>query len=114
MRSSRRDFVKTLVGGGAGLSLGMAVPSFARAQGAFSSAITTTKLTDSILLISGAGGNVLAVVGPESVLLVDSGSAERTDELLKVVSGQSGGRPVGLLINTHWHLEHTGGNDAIG
>ena len=114
MRSNRREFVKTLAGAGAALSIGGLTPRSGYGQGAFPSGIVTTKLTDKILLISGAGGNVLAVSGPEGVFLVDSGSPERTPELLKAVAEHGGGRPIQFLINTHWHLEHTGGNDAVG
>jgi glyoxylase-like metal-dependent hydrolase (beta-lactamase superfamily II) len=94
--------------------MGITVPRWSRAQDAFSPGINTTKLADNILFIRGAGGNVVAVIGADSVLLVDSGSVERSTELLKVISGQTGGRPISFLINTHWHPEHTGGNDAVG
>jgi cyclase len=72
------------------------------------------KLSDTFLLITGAGGNVLAVLGPESVLLVNGGSAERSEELLKLVAERSGGKPVQVLFNTCWHPQHTGSNEALG
>jgi len=72
------------------------------------------KLSDTFLLITGAGGNVLAVIGPESVLLVNGGSAERSAALLKLVAEQSGGKPVKVLFNTCWHPQNTGSNEALG
>ena len=111
-RSSRRDFCRTILGGAAGLSIPSGV-SFALAQNA-AAAISVTKLTDSLSLLSGAGSNVLLLNGPDSALMVDGGSAERSPELLKVVESQSGGRPVRVLFNTHWHPEATGSNDALG
>ena len=72
------------------------------------------KLTDNFLLITGAGGNVLAVIGAEGVLLVNGGSAERSSELLKLVTEHSGGKPVQFLFNTCWHPQHTGSNEALG
>lgn len=72
------------------------------------------KLADNFLLISGAPGNVLAVLGPEGVLLVNGGSAERSEELLKLVAEKSGGKPVQFLFNTCWHPQHAGSNEALG
>ncbi len=76
--------------------------------------LAVTKLTDSFLLISGAGGNVLALIGPDSVLLVNGGSAERSPELLKLIADHSGGKPVKVLFNTCWHPQHTGSNETLG
>ena len=97
--SNRRDFVRTLIGGAACLPLSRAaaVP------------IAAVKLTDSIVQITGAGSNVLMVTGPDGVMLVDGGSAERSADLLQFV-----GRPVQTLFNTHWHGDHTGSNEALG
>ena len=102
--SNRRDFIRTLAAGAASLSL-------SRAQ---ASPITATKLADNYIHISGAGSNVLLVTGPDGALLVDGGSPEHSAELLKVVAEQAGGRKVQTLFNTHWHLESTGSNDALG
>jgi cyclase len=101
--SNRRDFLRTL---GAGLAFSQ--------LGSGQSPITATKLADNYIHISGAGSNVLLVTGPDGALLVDGGSPEHSAELLKVVSEQSGGRRVQTLFNTHWHLESTGSNDALG
>jgi len=79
-----------------------------------STPLAATKLTDNFIQISGAGSNVLAVIGSDGVLMVDGGLKERSAELLKLVAEQSGARPVQTLFNTHWHLEHTGSNEALG
>ena len=105
--SHRRDFLRTLAGGAAGLSI-------LRTSRAQASPITTTKLADNYIHIAGAGSNVLLVTGSDGALLVDSGSPEHSADFLKVVSEQSGGRKVQTLFNTHWHLESTGSNDALG
>jgi glyoxylase-like metal-dependent hydrolase (beta-lactamase superfamily II) len=76
--------------------------------------LETTRLTDSLSVISGAGGNVVVAVGPDSVLLVNGGHASRALALLDEVSKLSGGKPVRTLFNTEWHPEHTGANDAVG
>ncbi|HEY0341143.1 MAG TPA: MBL fold metallo-hydrolase, partial [Steroidobacteraceae bacterium] len=60
------------------------------------------------------GGNVVAVTGPDGVLLIDSGQEERSKDLMKVVEKLPGGGHVHTLINTHWHWDHTGGNERLG
>ena len=106
LSSNRRLFLRGLAGGAVGVAL---------ARRAFGQApLEVKKLTDTFLQITGAGGNVLAVIGPESVLLVNGGSAERSPELLKLVSEHSGGKPVKVLFNTCWHPQHTGSNEALG
>ena len=103
--SNRRAFL----GGLAGIAL--AHRAFAQAS---SVPLEAKKLTDNFLLITGAGGNVLAVIGSDGVLLVNGGSAERSAELLKLVAEHSGGKPVQVLFNTCWHPQNTGSNEALG
>ncbi len=56
------------------------------------------------------------VVRPSSdgLLLVDSGSADRAQQLQHLLETEHGKIPVSLLFNTHWHVSHTGGNDLFG
>lgn len=102
--SNRRDFVKTLIGGAACLPIARAAAT----------PLAATKLTENVLQITGAGSNVVVVMGPDSLLIVDGGSAERSGELLKFIADQSGGRKIQTLFNTHWHYDHTGSNEALG
>jgi len=105
---NRRGFLRNIA---AGAGVALAHRGFAQTAGA---PLEVKKLTDNFLLITGAGGNVLAVNGPDGVLLVNGGSAERSPELLKLVAEQSGGKPVKVLFNTCWHPQHTGSNEALG
>ena len=110
--SHRRDFLKTLLGGAAGLSLSTKVFG----QGGATS-ITATKITDNFALISGAWSNVLVHSGPDGLLMVNGGLPELSADLLKVVSGQAasgGASRIPVLFNTDWHLGNTGSNDALG
>jgi cyclase len=95
----RREFLRGMAAGAAALSL----PRVAFGQ----ANLTTTKLTDTITLISGAGNNVIALAGSGGSLLVDCGDAAHAQDILKLT-----GR-VNRVINTHWHLESTGANDAM-
>ncbi|MBV9767951.1 MAG: hypothetical protein JOZ32_00125 [Bryobacterales bacterium] len=76
--------------------------------------LEVNKLADNFLEITGAGANVLAVMGADGVLLVNGGSADRSAELLKLISERSGGKPVQVLFNTSWDPENTGSNNTLG
>lgn len=98
MDPQRRDFLRTLAGAGA-----LGFVRAARADGGPSA----TKVSDKITLITGAGNNIVALAGDGSSLLVDCGEAAQAQDVLKLAGG------VKTVINTHWHLESTGGNDAL-
>src|SRR5580692_651940 len=111
---NRRQFLHSLAGGAAGLSLAAAGlsglrPGTARAA----DTLHVTHLTDDLLLIDGAGANVVALSHPEGVVLVDGGEADQSAALLKAISQACGGRPVVTAFNTHWHWPHTGSNEAL-
>lgn len=105
----RRSFLKAAVAGAAGVSLSLR--AFARSE---PEPIAVVPLADNIVQITGAGGNVVAVTGPDGVLLIDSGLEERSRDLMKAVEKLPGGKHVQALINTHWHWDHTGGNERLG
>jgi glyoxylase-like metal-dependent hydrolase (beta-lactamase superfamily II) len=105
----RRSFLKAAMAGAAGVSLSLG--ALARSE---PEPIAVVPLSDNIVQITGAGGNVVAVTGPEGVLLVDSGLEERSKDLLKAVGKLPGGEHIHTLINTHWHWDHTGGNERLG
>jgi cyclase len=109
IESDRRSFLKAAVAGAAGVSLSLR--AFARQP---AEPIVVVPLADNIVQITGAGGNVVAVTGSEGVLLVDSGVEERSKDLMKVVQKLPGGNHIQALINTHWHWDHTGGNERFG
>src|SRR5262245_54626180 len=110
---SRRDVLQLLMAGTAGLAL----PRRAHAQHSVAShrtPLNVSRLSESLSLVSGGGGNVLVVSGSDGLVLVNGGSQERSAELLKTIADQSGGRRVLTLFNTDWHPDHTGSNEALG
>ncbi len=76
-------------------------------------ALSVQKITDRIALIGGAGGNVVLYNGDAALTLVDSGSREQAPALLKLVDELGVNKKIGTLFNTHWHEDHTGGNEAV-
>jgi cyclase len=65
-----------------------------------------------LYMIVGAGGNVAVQVGKEGVLVVDTGLAPMADKTLAAIKTLSDG-PIRYIINTHYHPDHTGGNEKI-
>ena len=63
-----------------------------------------------IWLITGAGANIVAQVGDEGVLLVDTGTADMAERVREEVRKIAGDRPIRYIVNTQWAGEHTGGN----
>lgn len=67
-----------------------------------------------VWMISGAGGNIAVQVGKEGVLLVDTGLEAMSDQVNAEVHKIAGDKPIRVIINTHDHADHTGGNTKVG
>jgi cyclase len=74
--------------------------------------IRTTKLTDTIFLLQGVGGNIVCQIGPDGKVVIDSGISTGAQHLLDAL-GKLDQHRLKLLINTHWHFDHTDGNAAL-
>ena len=57
--------------------------------------------------------NITAQVGDDGILLVDSGPADMSEKLIAALRQRFEGKRIRQLINTHAHLDHTGGNAAV-
>jgi glyoxylase-like metal-dependent hydrolase (beta-lactamase superfamily II) len=99
MNPQRREFFRTLAGGAAALSLSRSASAQASPAAA--------KLTEKMTLITGAGNNIVALAGDGGSLLVDCGDAEHARDVLRLTGN------VKTVINTHWHTESTGANEAM-
>ena len=65
-------------------------------------------------LLQGAGCNVIAMPGTDGALMIDGGRAADADALLAAVMSATHSSRIHTLINTHWHPEQTGANEAVG
>ena len=74
--------------------------------------LQTTKLRDNIHLLSGPGGNMVVLSGTDGKVLVDSSFSGVGPKIKSAMDG-FGGPPLKMLINTHWHFDHTDGNEAM-
>jgi glyoxylase-like metal-dependent hydrolase (beta-lactamase superfamily II) len=108
--SNRRDFLGILLSGAAGLALP------ARASGLAldaPGAIAASRLADNLILVSGAGANVVVAAGAERVVMINGGLPARSAELLKLVAEQTGGTRIQTLFNIDWHPDYTGSNEPL-
>ena len=107
----RRSFIGAGLGAAA-LGLGALVPQ-ARAASPRNTP-TATRLADQLLLITGAGGNIVAARDGDGLLLVDGGTREAGPAALQLALRTLGARRAHTLINTHWHGDRTGLNETLG
>ena len=66
-----------------------------------------------IHVLTGAGGNIGVSVGSDGLLIVDDQFAPLADKIRAALKGLSQG-DLAFVLNTHWHFDHTGGNEAFG
>ncbi|WP_299161936.1 MBL fold metallo-hydrolase [uncultured Tenacibaculum sp.] len=74
--------------------------------------ITSKKITNNIYMLQGQGGNIGLFVGDDSVFMIDDQFAPLTNKILTKVKEISN-KPIKYLVNTHWHGDHTGGNENM-
>jgi len=90
-----------------------ATASVAAAQTFDTIQIRTQPLTRGIYLLQGAGGNIGLAVGDDAVFVVDDQFAPLTPKILAAIAAVTP-QPVRFVLNTHWHFDHTGGNENMG
>ncbi|HEX6998276.1 MAG TPA: MBL fold metallo-hydrolase [Gammaproteobacteria bacterium] len=75
--------------------------------------IQTEQVADGLYMLVGAGGNIALSVGDDGALIVDTQFAPLTAKIQAAIRA-AGGDDVAFVINTHWHGDHTGGNENFG
>jgi len=75
--------------------------------------IRTTKLGESTYMMEGAGGNLGLSIGEDAVFLIDDQFAPLTERIQAAIAKLTS-KPVRFVLNTHWHGDHTGGNENFG
>ncbi len=74
--------------------------------------ITSEKLSENIYVLFGSGGNIGLVVGKENAYIIDDQFAPLTEKILAHIKTLTD-KPVKWVLNTHWHGDHTGGNENL-
>jgi glyoxylase-like metal-dependent hydrolase (beta-lactamase superfamily II) len=93
------------------LAAGLVVPGTSSLE-AQTSRVSTIHVQGNVYMLAGAGGNIAVQVGDGGVLVVDTGLASMSDEVLVAIRTLSD-KPIRYIVNTHMHPDHTGGNEAI-
>jgi glyoxylase-like metal-dependent hydrolase (beta-lactamase superfamily II) len=74
--------------------------------------IKTTDLGDNVYMLEGQGGNITVAVAKDGIIMVDGQYAPLHDKLKAAIAAISN-LPIKYLINTHFHGDHTGGNEPF-
>ena len=91
-----------------------AIPASALAQDDFGKVeIKSQQLAPGVAVLFGAGGNIGVSYGEDGTVLIDDQFAPLTGKIQSAVASL-GAQPVKFLINTHWHFDHSGGNENLG
>jgi glyoxylase-like metal-dependent hydrolase (beta-lactamase superfamily II) len=77
------------------------------------SPIDIVKVHGQVYLLAGPAGNTLIQVGTQGVLVVDTQRDQDADDVLDAIRRVAGDKPIRLVVNTHAHADHTGGNLKI-
>ena len=72
--------------------------------------IITQNLRGGVYVLMGSGGNIAVLPGPQGKVLVDAGMSTSQPQIVEALNAISSG-PISHLINTHWHYDHTDGNE---
>jgi cyclase len=90
------------------------VPALVAAQPNFDTVtVKATPLRGGVFVITGWGGNIGLSTGSDAAFLVDDQYAPLTPKVLAAVRGVTS-QHVRFVVNTHWHFDHTGGNENLG
>jgi glyoxylase-like metal-dependent hydrolase (beta-lactamase superfamily II) len=75
--------------------------------------IQVEKARDGVYMLVGSGGNIGVSAGADGVVMIDDQYAPLTNKIKTAIATISD-KSVRFVINTHWHQDHTGGNENLG
>lgn len=85
--------------------------SQAQAQG--ESGLTAQRLSETVSVLFGQGGNIGVFEGPDGVFIIDD-KYEGDGEMISAAVARLSELPITHVLNTHWHFDHAGSNDFFG
>jgi glyoxylase-like metal-dependent hydrolase (beta-lactamase superfamily II) len=94
------------------VTIAFSITNFTVAQNFDNVTITTTKLSDNVYMLVGAGGNIGVSVGDDGVFVIDDQFAPLTTKIEAAIKTLSD-KQIQFLVNTHYHGDHTGGNENM-
>lgn len=97
----------------AALSVGAFMTTSVSAQNWDAVQVRSEKVAGNVYVLFGAGGNIGVSVGEDGVFIVDDQFAPLTEKI-KAAIAELSDKPIRFAINTHFHGDHTGGNENLG
>jgi glyoxylase-like metal-dependent hydrolase (beta-lactamase superfamily II) len=88
------------------------VPLLVAALSAQTPELDVLHVQGNVYMIAGAGGNIVVQTGPMGVVVVDTGLGTMNDKVVAAIRKLSD-KPIQYILNTHFHPDHTGGNEGI-
>ena len=88
-------------------------PALGAAQDFDNIQIQTTRVTESIYMLQGSGGNIGVSIGDDGTFIVDDQFAPLTDKIVAAIAELTD-HPVDFVVNSHWHYDHSDGNENLG
>ena len=74
--------------------------------------ITSEQLSDNVHVLFGSGGNIGLAIGEKNAYVIDDQFGPLTEKILAHITAITD-KPVKYVLNTHWHGDHTGGNENL-
>jgi glyoxylase-like metal-dependent hydrolase (beta-lactamase superfamily II) len=105
-RLTRRDVMSAA----AASAVGAVLPRLGVGQSA--AALSLMELAPDLVLVAGAGANVVAFAAADGLLLVDGGLEAHAAEVQRALAERWRDRPLAIAFNSNWREEHTGANAA--
>ncbi|MEO7965483.1 MAG: MBL fold metallo-hydrolase, partial [Gemmatimonadaceae bacterium] len=91
----------------------VAAPAVAQQQNYDTVQVRAEKVTDRLYVLFGAGGNIALSIGDDGAFIVDDQFAPLNEKIVKAIAALTS-KPVRFVVNTHFHGDHSGGNQAFG
>ena len=114
MKSMQRAKGMLRIGAGLMLLLALGVGAHGQGQDFSKVQIKVTKVAGNIYMLEGAGGNIAASVGEDGIVIVDDQYAPLAEKIQVALKNLGiTDKPVRFVINTHYHGDHTGGNEPF-
>jgi glyoxylase-like metal-dependent hydrolase (beta-lactamase superfamily II) len=95
-----------------GLTVAVCAGPAAQQRAAPEEAPRVVQVQPNFYMIAGAGGNIAVQIGPDGIVLVDSGSGQSADAVVRTIK-QLSDRPIRYIINTSADADHVGGNETL-
>jgi cyclase len=90
-----------------------ACAAFAQQQDLSKVEVKAVKVAGTVYMITGSGGNIGVSVGDDGIVIIDDEFAPLAPKIIQALNGITD-KPIKFIINTHYHGDHTGGNEIFG